>query len=345
MTNQYPRISVIMPAYNAEKYIEESVGSVLSQNYPNFELIIVNDGSTDRTLEVLAQFTDPRIRVFSQENKGQSIAMNFGIRQSSGEFIKFLDADDLINSDHLLSQYNAIKDAPNCIASCRWAYFTGSYEHVNFLKEKTHKNYVNPVDWIYDSLTYDKGMMGGWMWLIPRQVLEKAGYWDERLSLNNDFDFSIRVLLSSSGIHFASGAKFYYRKGVSNALSGTFSEKAFESAYLTTCLGRDHLLKREDTPRVRKLLADRFQGWVYIMYSSYAEMAEKAQAAADALGGSALKPSGGLLFRTLNTFLPWKTIRIMQSVIYKASIWQIVLKCKEKQRLEKISISRRGDDY
>ena len=171
------------------------------------------------------------------------------------------------------------------------------------------------------------------MWLIPKNVLEKAGYWDERLSFENDLDFSIRVLLAASGVRFASNAKLYYRKGVLASLSMSFSKKAFESVYLTTCLAKENLLVREDSPRIRRLLANRFQGWVYKMYPTDKEMAEKAQAAADALGGSVLKPSGGLLFRILNTFLPWKTIRVMQKWGYRTWIWQLVLKWKEDRRL------------
>ncbi|MBD3296370.1 MAG: glycosyltransferase, partial [Candidatus Omnitrophica bacterium] len=317
MSKANPKISVIIPVFDEDKYVKEAIDSVLSQSYDAFELIIVDDGSTDNTRKVLDKYTDPRIKIFYRDNGGQCAARNYGIRESSGEYIKFLDADDIINPEHLMSQYEAIKDSPGCVASCKWAYFVDSLKDVKFDVETTHKDYEDPVDWIYDSITYDKGTMGGWMWLIPRKILEKTGYWNEQLSLDDDFEFSIRVLLASSGVRFAPGAKLYYRKGNITSMSGTFSREALESAYLTTSLGRDHLLEREDSSRMRKLLADRFQGWVFKMYPENKDLSDKCEEAVKELGGSHKKAAGGVLFKILNSFLPWKLIRKMQVFAYK----------------------------
>jgi len=325
-----------MVAFNAELHIEEAIKSALDQNYPNIELIVINDGSTDRTLEIVKKHSDSKIRIITQENRGQSAALNCGIRYSSGEYLKFFDADDVMNSEHLMSQYHAIKNAKNCIGSCRWTYFVRYRDGIEFENETTYKDYSNPVDWIYDSITYDKGTMGGWMWLIPRNVLEKAGHWDERLSLNNDFDFSIRILLASSGVRFANNAKLYYRKGIQTALSGNMSKKALESAYLTTCLGRDHLLERENSERIRQMLADRFQDWVYVTYPTHKILAEKCKEIVNELGGSDRKPMGGILFRMLNSFLPWKFVRLVQAFAYKMG-WQIILEFKNHKRIKKIA--------
>ncbi len=92
-----PLVSVIIPAYNAEKYIEIAVNSVLKQSYPNIEIIVINDGSTDNTLDVLSRF--PNIVVISTENKGVSNARNMGIEASKGEYISFLDADDELDQN------------------------------------------------------------------------------------------------------------------------------------------------------------------------------------------------------------------------------------------------------
>ncbi len=91
-----PIVSVITPAYNAEKYIKETIESVLGQTYKNWELIVVNDGSTDSTEEIIKSFDDPRIMLFSQKNSGVSSARNRGIELAKGKYITFLDADDAI---------------------------------------------------------------------------------------------------------------------------------------------------------------------------------------------------------------------------------------------------------
>ncbi|HEY9859784.1 MAG TPA: glycosyltransferase family A protein, partial [Candidatus Obscuribacterales bacterium] len=90
-----PLVSVIIPAYNAETTIQETVKSVLEQSLQDFELIIVNDGSTDNTLQVLDRISDPRIKVFSYPNAGAAVSRNRGFAQATGELIAFLDADDL----------------------------------------------------------------------------------------------------------------------------------------------------------------------------------------------------------------------------------------------------------
>src|ERR1041385_3866377 len=96
-----PKVSVIIPTYNHAEYLPEAIQSVLEQTYPDFELLIVNDGSTDHTGEVVQQFTDPRIHYLEQENRGATAARNTGICASSGELIALLDADDLWHPEKL----------------------------------------------------------------------------------------------------------------------------------------------------------------------------------------------------------------------------------------------------
>lgn len=96
-----PLVSVIMPAYNAEKYIAESVQSVLNQTYTNWELLVTNDGSTDNSESVVRSLGDPRIKIFCQQNRGVSAARNVALDNMQGDYFTFLDADDLLPSDSL----------------------------------------------------------------------------------------------------------------------------------------------------------------------------------------------------------------------------------------------------
>jgi glycosyltransferase involved in cell wall biosynthesis len=101
MTMQTGLVSVMMPAYNADKYIGLAIESVLAQTYGNWELLVVNDGSTDRTVEVVSRFTDSRIRLFNKPNGGESTARNMALDHARGELIAYLDADDIYLPDHL----------------------------------------------------------------------------------------------------------------------------------------------------------------------------------------------------------------------------------------------------
>ena len=96
-----PAVSVIIPAYNQSIYINESVRSVLGQSYQDFELIVVDDGSTDETPQILAKIQDPRIRIVRQSNSGLSAARNTGLRESSAPLVTFLDSDDFFLPEKL----------------------------------------------------------------------------------------------------------------------------------------------------------------------------------------------------------------------------------------------------
>ena len=328
-----PEVSVIIPAYNAQAFVAEAVHSALSQSLNDLEVVVVNDGSNDGTAEIVNQVEDCRVRLIQQPNLGQSAAINYGVSRSNGAYIKLLDADDWMNQAHLSAQLMAIGDQDGVLASCRWGYFVDDYQRPTIRDEFTNKDYDSGLEWIVDSLTRDEGMIGGWKWLIPRPLWDKAGGFDPRLSLNNDFHFSIKLLLASEGVRFASKAVYSYRKGVSGALSGSSGRAAMESAYLTTELGTSLLLDCEDSPRIRKICADRFQQWLFQFYPQYADLAGRTEQRVKELGGSNLELQGGVLLRTLKPVLGWKGVRRLQAFIYKHG-WQGVLEMKKKKRLE-----------
>ncbi len=117
MQSSIPLVSVIMPAYNAEKYISKSIQSVLEQTYQNWQLIIVNDGSKDDTSSIIKCFDDKRIRLIEQENSGVSKARNTGIEYSDGEYIAFLDSDDIWLDKKLEVQVNFMLNNLNIVLS------------------------------------------------------------------------------------------------------------------------------------------------------------------------------------------------------------------------------------
>jgi glycosyltransferase involved in cell wall biosynthesis len=329
------RVSIVIAAYNAGSLIESSVRSALAQTHPDIEVLVVDDGSRDETADVVSAIDDSRVRLIRQENKGQSSALNRGAREGAGEYIKFLDADDFINPSHIAAQLDALQGSIDKLASCRWGYFRNSPEVSLVRDEPTNRDYDNPVDWIVDSLTRAEGMMGGWMWLIPRGLFEKAGGWNESLSLNNDFDFSIRLLLASSGVRFARGAVYSYREGVHGSLSATRGAKAMESAFNTTEYGCTALLERENSPRTRRVCADRWQRWQYWFYPERKDLAEQAGERVKSLGGSDLQMEGGRLLHVLLPIVGWKAARTLQTHAYESG-WSAILEWKRNRRLARI---------
>lgn len=325
-------ISVLIPAFNAERWITGALGSALGQTWADIEVIVVDDGSTDQTGALVRAIQDPRIRLIVQENRGQSAALNRGVAESRGRYIKFLDADDWLNPTHLEAQIRALEESTECVGSCRWGYFMDHPRCPAVREEAADRDYSDPLEWLVDSLTRDEGMMGGWKWLIPRTVWERSGGWDERLSLNNDFDFSIRLLLASEGVRFAPEAVYSYRKGVAGALSGSRGLKAMTSAFLTTESGCRALLAREDSPRIRQICANRWQEWLFHFYPEYPELATKAQHEIKRLGGSSVRLQGGRILNLLLPVLGWKGVRQLQSLSRRCG-WTAVMRRKAENRL------------
>jgi glycosyltransferase involved in cell wall biosynthesis len=115
MTGTTPTITVLMPAYNAEKYIGEAIASVLQQTFTDFELLIVNDGSTDRTINIIKTFDDPRIRLINQPNLGVAAALNNGLKEAKTNYIARFDADDICLPERLQRQYYFLLNNPEYI--------------------------------------------------------------------------------------------------------------------------------------------------------------------------------------------------------------------------------------
>ena len=184
-----PTISVVMPAYNAEKTIVQSVNSVLKQSFSDFELLIINDGSTDRTVDLLNDsFQDPRIQAISYENGGLPMARNRGMENASGEFIAFLDSDDMWSSDKLEKQLNALQASDNAGAVYSWT-LTMSHDGTQFHpgKSPTHKGNI------YPDLLLSNFIASGSNIMIRKEVFQKIGGFDVTLKSSEDWDYYLRI--------------------------------------------------------------------------------------------------------------------------------------------------------
>jgi len=310
-----PLISICMPAYNASKYIAQAVESILAQTYTNWELIIVNDGSTDYTTEVLSQFIDGRITVIHQANQGQCAAANKAFSVSKGELIKFFDADDILPEDCLLNQTAAIAGDQQTIAYGGWGRFYNDDLSTFTLQTDEITGDMTPADWLIASMTGKEVMLQCARWLIPRELLQKAGMWLEELSLINDFEFIIRLLLKADQLKYVPNAALCYRSGIQKSLSGARSGQAAASAYHSIDLGTQHLLNFSDTPQTRRITADCFQRFVYNFYPQHQELIKKATSKVNEMGGSQISfPCGGIT-RIFNALIGWKATKRLKRVL------------------------------
>lgn len=310
-----PIVSILIAAYNAEAWIAETLESALAQTWQNQEIIVVDDGSTDNSLQIAKSFESNILKVISQENCGASAARNCALKAAQGDFIQYLDADDLLAPNKIGLQLNMLlNENSDCIATGEWARFYKTPSEALFFPQPVWSDKL-PVDWLICSWE-GGGMMHPAAWLVPRQIAEIAGSWDETLSLNDDGEYFCRVILASKEVKFCWGAKTYYRSGISNSLSGRKSPDALESAFRSVELSTNHLLAQENSQRTRAACASAFQSFVYDVYPDMPELVQKAEAHVQSLGGSNMLPQGGFMFQLLSKVVGWKQTKITQRFIY-----------------------------
>ena len=303
-----------MPAYNADAFIGAAIDSALAQTYPNVEIVVVNDGSTDETRNVLADYNG-RITIIDQNNQGQCAAANRAFAEATGELIKFFDADDVLTPDMIALQVARLGDRRDAVAMGEWTRFQGATpDGETFAPLPMYRDAV-PTDWLTAEWMDTQPMMQCALWLIPRTVIDRAGLWDERLSLINDFEYFARVLTSADEILYTPGARLYYRSGVASSLSGQKSRRAVESQHLSLMLGTGHLLAAEDTPRTRRASANLLAQFNYEHYPHHPDLRKKAQDRVAELGGSDIAPLGPPNFHRLRHLIGWRAARRLQQVL------------------------------
>lgn len=188
-------ISVVIPVYNKQEHIKATLESVLSQNYTDFEIIIVNDGSTDGSMDIVSTFKDKRIKIINKKNEGVSTARNLGIESSKGNFIAFLDADDIWYPNHLEELKNLFENFPDCGLYCT-SYETSYYDK-KIVKPKflgIDDSFVGIVPDYFASSSIDSVAWTSAV-AIPRLIFEKHGYFNTQLKSGQDTEMWVRIAL------------------------------------------------------------------------------------------------------------------------------------------------------
>lgn len=207
------RFSIVTPLYNKEKYIAETIESVLVQSYSDFELIIINDSSTDRSLEVVNNFNDQRINIYSKTNGGVSAARNYGIKKAQGDIICFLDADDIWAPTYLEELNNTVSLYPDLgFYCCAWNTFVDSPS--NIVARKTlqgcpqgHRikiNYIHESAKAFGSVAITSAVA------VKRDLLNKLDYlFDENHCIGEDNDLWVRCCMHTQAAYYNNPLMLY----------------------------------------------------------------------------------------------------------------------------------------
>ncbi len=300
-----PLVSILIPCYNAAPWLAETLESAFAQTWPRTEIILVDDGSRDDSLAIARTFSTRGVHVATQANSGASAARNHALRLARGDFIQFLDADDLLAPDKIAQQLARLeRSPPGTVASASWTRFHSQTTGARFTPEPAWRD-LGGLDFL--RLHYDaRSMMPPIAWLCPRPLLAAAGPWREDLTLNDDGEYFCRVLLRSAGIVFCGEAHCYYRSGLPGSLSRRADATALQSLVRSIEANTAAMLAHEDSPRVRQSVANAWQRLAYEIYPVLKFEAAAAERHARAFGGSPHRLEGGRLVRWTARVLGWR---------------------------------------
>lgn len=308
-----PLVSVLIPCHNAQRTINDTLESVLCQTWPHIEVIVVDDGSSDESVRFIKRFSERGVTLVRQPNAGASAARNRAFAKSKGDFLQFLDADDLIGPDKIALQMARLIGQVGCVATAEWGRFYDLPSNARFIRKANWQD-LSSLDWLALSRADGQDMHFPAMWLIPRALAEAAGPWNETLSLGDDGEYFTRILLAAERVLFCSGARCYYRSGVVGNLSGRKSPEAWGSQFTVIELCQMYILAREDSERMRRGFALSWQHLAHACYPYDQALAERALARAKALHDVQTRPSGGPAFQVALRLLGWRAARRLQVV-------------------------------
>ena len=316
-----PLVSILIPAYNAEKTIAYTIQSATDQTWQRKEIIVIDDGSTDRTAEIARRFGS-NVTVLSTENSGLSAAVNYAFRNSHGDYIQELDSDDLLAPDKIERQLTALRatDGKRILLSSPWAPFYYRTRHVRFVRNSLWED-LSPIEWLLRKMGENLHMQNA-TWLVSRELADAAGPWNTDLHYDQDGDYFARVLLASEGTRFVPGTGVFYRSSGTNSISyiGN-SDKKKDSLLLSLKLHIQYIRSLEESERVRKACMTYLQNWYCNFYPERPDIVADLQSLAGQLQGRLEEPCLRWKYAWMQPVFGWKAAKWAQTVLpqFKAS--------------------------
>jgi glycosyltransferase involved in cell wall biosynthesis len=337
-----PLVSILIPAYNSQQWIADTIESARAQTWPKKEIVVVDDGSSDQTLQVAKRFASKSIQVVSQANQGAAAARNTAAALCQGDYIQWLDADDLLEPDKVERQMRRLVDCPSkrTLLSGAWAYFIYRTRKAEFTPTALW-NDLTPVEWMVRKMGQNLHMQTD-NWLVSRELSTAAGPWDVRLWRDNDGEYFSRVILASDGIRFVPDAKSYYRKAGFKSVSYIGrSNKKLESLFLSMKLHIQYLRSLEESARTQVACLKYIRTWLPEFYPYRPDLIRALEQLASELGGKLEEPRLSWKYNWIVKCFGWELGRRAQLLAPKLKTSLVIAWDKAMFLLEDLPVRSR----
>jgi glycosyltransferase involved in cell wall biosynthesis len=311
-----PLVSILIPAYNSEEWIADTLRSAIAQTWDRKEIIVVDDGSRDETLAVARQFESHSVRVFTQENQGASAARNKAFSLCHGDYIQYLDNDDLLAPDKIERQIHALshRGSNRTLFSSRWGYFMFRPSRAEFVPTALWCD-LSPTEFLLRKMEQNLFMQTS-AWLVSRELCEAAGPWNTKMLTDDDGEYFCRVLLACDGVRFVPEAKTYWRR--LGAIQGSYignSDRKKDALLLTLKLHIQYLRSLEESERVRKACLTFLQNWYPVFYPERPDLITELQSLAAQLQGQLEEPRLRWKYAWMKPLFGWKVAKQAQNAL------------------------------
>ena len=324
-----PLVSILVPAYNAERFIAQTLRSAVEQTWPRKEILVVDDGSTDRTCEVARGFAENGVKVVRQENAGACATRNALFSQAQGDYIQWLDADDILASDKIekqLSRREGEGESEVLLTSACASFFFRT-QRCTWQRSGLWQD-LSPVEWMTTKFV-ENAWMNPTVWLVSRHLAEAAGPWDVRLTAgDDDGEYIHRVVAAARDVRFVRDAVCFYRIGVNGTLT---DGRQLEAMCLSLELSFQRFLELADTPETRAACLAYLTKWSKEFYGADDVIFDRVRALAQTLGGSIDRPDAPKKYRliehlagparTADLFRRWRKFKLLAQGSVDRVLW------------------------
>lgn len=315
-------VSIIIPNYNSIKYIDETLNCLLNQTHKSLEIIVIDDASTDGSYQHLLSKCENRLKVVANQGKGACAARNLGLELAAGDYIQFIDADDLVSLDKIERQLEILQGHKDKVAVCSTSHFYQSIQDGLITDRPFMFSTEKPEEFLlrlYGGDGNSHNMVAISAWLTPLEIIRKAGKWDETLTKDQDGEYFCRVVMASSGIVYEPLVTNYYRKYVygNNISSGT--EKKHLLSQLKSIQSKQRqLVKFAGTRNYRNAFAMQYKILAINAYPQFFDIYRVAYSQYNALGRLKYSPVlGGKIVEIIKFFCGWRAAKTVSYYVHK----------------------------